>query len=212
MIIVVAVCLASAIALVVLVLATRDDSATTPAAPADAHTGHDMGHEGTFLAGCEGVADTMMMLSPAAADSLLGGPCPWPYDATIDTTGGQEDPSITAPFEAHPYQDLFDVAAAAGLGVCNVGRLPDPSADGFVFGFTIDVRSGSCADGPATASIVAREQATRAWRDQNARRVGTPGAQRTMVFGRWVVVLTGDEAVTAVVAERLAGAGAVGVT
>jgi hypothetical protein len=211
-IIVVVVCLASAVALVVLVLATRDDAVTTPAAPADAHTGHDMGHEGTFMAGCEGVSDTMMMLSPSSADSLLGGPCPWPYDATIDTTGGQEDPSITAPFKAHPYQDLFDLAAVAGFGVCNVGRLPDPPADGFVFGFTIDVRSGSCADGPATASIVAREQATRAWRDQNAHRADTSGADRTMVFGRWVIVLTGDEAVTAVVAERLAGAGAVGVT
>ena len=212
MVVVVVVCLASAIALVVLVLATRDDAATTPAEPADAHTGHDTGHEGTFLAGCEGVSDTMMMLSPAAADSLLGGPCPWPYDATIDTTGGLEDLSITAPFEAHPYQELFDIAAVAGLGVCNVGRLPDPPADGFVLGFTIDVRSGSCAGGPATASIVAREQATRAWRDQNAHRAVMSGAHRAMVFGRWVVVLTGDEEVTAVVAERLARAGAVGVT
>ena len=139
---------------------------------------------------------------------MLGGTCPWPYDARIDTSGGQEDRSIAAPFEPRAYQELFDLAAGANLGVCNVGRLPDPADEGFVFGFTLDVRPGSCADGPATAGIVAREQATRAWRDANAHRAAESGTEPTMVMGRWVIVLTGDAAVAAAIAQRLEAAGA----
>ncbi|MEX0847903.1 MAG: hypothetical protein WD023_09005 [Ilumatobacteraceae bacterium] len=202
------------IALVTVLIATRDDPAASTASSVDPHAGHDMGpgHGGTPMPGCEGdAAAAMMMLSPSSADALLGGPCPWPYDAGISVSGGQEDSSIDAPFEPHAYQDLFDLAAAAQLGVCNVGRLPAPVTDGFVFGFIIDVRSGSCGDGPATVSIEAREQATRAWRDQNAHRAADSGAGRAMVLGRWVIVLTGDEQVVSGVSDRLVASGAVAV-
>lgn len=209
---VVVLCVGVAVAIVAVLLGAGGDAGpSSPSVAVGAHSGHDMDHGDAVMPGCESVGSTMMMLSPSSADSLVGGPCPWPYDSEIESSGGREDPVITAPFEPRAYQELFDIAAAARLGVCNVGRLPDPAGEGFVFGFTLDVRAGSCADGPATAGIVAREQATRAWRDANAHRAAESSTAPTLVMGRWVIVLTGDATVAAEMAQRLEAAGAAAV-
>jgi hypothetical protein len=191
MAIVVAAAVAGAIAFGAMALVSDDDTSTvTDAGAANGVATH--AHEmGDALPGCDQqqMHATMMMFNPSMADELLTGTCPWPYDATIVTAGGAEDPSITATFEPHRYQDIFDMFTSMQVGTCSVNRLADPPTDGFVFGFDIGLRPGGCAEGGATVQLVMREYATRAWRDNAASK-----APDDHVYGRWVIEITGEDA------------------
>jgi hypothetical protein len=192
----------SAVALGLLALRSGDDSPGTLSPPVAVHD-HEMGDA---LPGCDQqqMHASMMMFNPVVADELLTGTCPWPYDATIVVAGGAEDPSIAAPFEAHTYQEIFDLLTAEKFGTCNVSRLAEPMTNGFVFGFEVGTYPGGCAGGEASVHVTLREYASRAWRDVAAgdtiRSEGTPST--AVVLGRWVITLEGGDAPAI---ERLAG-------
>lgn len=157
--------------------------------------GHDQaGHEGAVevLPGCD--ADeyhhAMKMFDPTVADALLDSGCPWPYDSSIALEGGQEDPSIAAPFEARRYAEVFEVVTSERFGMCAVSALSDERVDGFVFGFGLALRPGGCAEGTATVQVDLREYATRGWRDAAAR---AAAGEHVLVLGRWVVTVDGPD-------------------
>lgn len=177
------------VALAVLALRSGDDDGGGDASAESGAGAHDHGM-GSALPGCDAgmLAGAMMMFDPSRADELAASTCPWPYDASISSDGGTEDPSLSAPFEPRTYAELFDVVAAQKFGVCQVGRLPDPVEDGFVFGFSLSLRAATCAGGPANVTLDAREYVTKAWRDQQAH--SFRGGE-VMVLGRWTLTLTG---------------------
>lgn len=218
----VAMAVVAAIALVIVALRSGDESAESPGAantidpanpassapPGDAAdsgtvaTGAAHSHEmGDALPGCdqERMHASMMMFNPVVADELIDGTCPWPYDATIATAGGMEDPAINVAFEPRRYQELFDLFTTIRYGTCNVSRLPDPVVGGFVFGFGIGLRPAGCAEGGATVEVSIREYATRAWRDESANALAATDTS-SLAMGRWVIELEGTD--TAAV-ERL---------
>lgn len=153
-------------------------------------------HDTAVLEGCDADAyhDTMMMFDPTAADGLLDSGCTWPYDASIAVEGGAENPSISASFEPRRYAEIFEVLTAERFGMCSVGRLPDDTVDGFVFGFAVALQPGGCADNRATVRLEIREYATRAWRDTAASAVDRSATPHVLVLGRWVIGISGDDA------------------
>lgn len=162
------------------------------AAPGASDAGTHDDHAGSVLPGCDPAElhAVMMMFTPVAADELLDGPCPWPYDAAISLVGGEEDPSIAAEYEPRRYAEVFDVLTAERYGMCSVSLLPDPTVDGLVFGFGADLHPGGCADGTVTVELDIREYATRAFRDSAAHALA---GERTLVLGRWVITIAGTD-------------------
>lgn len=139
------------------------------------------------------VHSAMAMWNPSLADELLDYGCPFPFDpSSISMEGGAEDRSIQAPFEPTKYQDIFDVIASEQFGVCAVGRLPEESVAGFVYGFNVLVRAQTCADGDPNVAVTIREYASRAHRDAAA---NSATGRVVHVLGRFVVSIDGaDEA------------------
>ena len=142
----------------------------------------------------------MMMWDPTMADEMAELDCGWPYEPfLVSTDGGAEDPAFdAAPFEARRYADLWALTTSAGVGVCAVSTLPDAPADGFVFGFSYAVSEPGCPGAEPAGHLVAREYATRAWRDMAAREV-TDG--EAFVLGRWVVSVAADDPAMAAALE-----------
>lgn len=144
-------------------------------------------------------AHNVAMWDPAMADEMLDSGCPWPYEPFVTATeGGAENPNLAAPFEARRYDELWVALQETDFGVCSVAALPDPPADGFVFGFRYEVRPGGCEDGDQVAELVVREHVTRAWRDARAAELSAEGP--VLVLGRWT--LTAENA-TGFAANRL---------
>lgn len=143
--------------------------------------------------GCDQLSfhSAMQMWNPALADEMLTYDCPFPFEPeTIGMDGGAEDPSLAAPFEPHRYQEIFDVITAERIGTCSIGRTPDPSERGFVYGFTVRLRADTCAENNPNVEVVIREYATRAHRDEAAHALTAPLVQ---VFGRWTIALDGSD-------------------
>lgn len=143
--------------------------------------------------GCDQLSfhSAMQMWNPALADELLTYDCPFPFEPeTIGMEGGAEDPSLAAPFEPHRYQEIFDVITAERIGTCSIGRTPDPSVRGFVYGFIVRGRAETCAENNPNVEVVIREYATRAHRDEAAHALTAPSVQ---VFGRWTIAYDGSD-------------------
>ena len=142
----------------------------------------------------------MMMWDPTMADEMADLDCGWPYEPfLVPTDGGAEDPAFdAAPFEARRYADLWTLTTGSGVGVCAVSTLPDAPADGFVFGFDYAISEPGCPGVAPAGHLVAREYATRAWRDAAAHEV-TDG--EAFVLGRWVVSVAADDPVMAAALE-----------
>jgi hypothetical protein len=141
--------------------------------------------------GCEQLKahSGMGMWDAVLADQLLDYDCAFPVDPSlVSMEGGQEDPSIAAPFEPRRYKELFDTLNTAGFGMCTVARTAEPSERGFVYGFTISVHSPTCAENNPDVQMIAREYASRAHRDEAA---NTLDAAHVMALGRWVVTVDG---------------------
>ncbi|QGG95720.1 hypothetical protein [Actinomarinicola tropica] len=154
------------------------------------------------------------MWNSAMADEMTTAGCPFPYEPFIPPMeGGEEDPSIDAPFEPRLYADIWQMLSDADLGLCQVTTLPEDSVDGLVFGFRYVAGAAGCPELEGDVALEVREYATRAWRDARAHDAEAP---RTFVLGRWVIGVapTGEGGETAVraVAEGLGGLGAVELT
>ncbi len=143
----------------------------------------------------------MAMFNPELADQLLDNDCPYPFDPdAISMEGGEEDPSLAAPYEPRRYLELFDVLTAERIGLCSVTRLAEESVRGFVYGFGVTAHADSCAASNANLEIAIREYAERAHRDAAA---NAAKEQIVQVLGRFTVAIDGDDAA---VVERLAAA------
>ena len=160
--------------------------------------------------GCDQLSfhSAMQMWNPALADEMLTYDCPFPFDAAaVSMEGGAEDPALAAPFEPHRYQEIFDVITAERIGTCSIGRTPDPSVRGFVYGFIVRGRAETCAENNTNIEVVIREYATRAHRDEAAHALIAPSVQ---VFGRWTIAYDGsDPEAIRRLAESIAALGAV---
>ncbi len=144
---------------------------------------------------------TMAMFNPSLADELLLYDCPFPYDpAAISMEGGAEDPSIAAPYEPRPYQELFDVMTAERIGFCSFGRVAEPAVRGFVYGFTVAAKPETCAGNDPTIEVVVREYASRAHRGEAANTLAAPVVQ---AYGRFTITVDGSDAAAV---DRLAAA------
>jgi hypothetical protein len=133
---------------------------------------------------------TMAMFNPTLADEMLDYDCPFPFDPdSVSMEGGEEDPSIEAPYEARRYQELFDVLAERPYGICAVGRVNEPSVEGFVYGFTISAKADSCAASDPDLGIAIREYASRAHRDAAANERAS-GTDAVLVLGRFVITIS----------------------
>lgn len=165
----------------------------------------------SLSAECEGLhsGHNTMAWDPTQADEMVDRSCGWPYDPFLSTAdGGEEDPALAAPFEARRYAELSDVLAAAGAGLCSVGALPAPPAEGFAFGFRYGAAEPGCPGATPTVDLEAREWVTRAQRDAAAH---AAASDRTFVLGRWTVTVTGDTALAEGVVDGLVDLGAVAV-
>lgn len=141
------------------------------------------------------------MWNPAYADEMTAADCGWPYEPFLVTLdGGEEDPSIAAPFEPRLYDELWQMFGGLGLGVCQVAGVEEDAAHGMVFGFRYAVGPAGCPDMEGDAALVAREYGTRAQRDAAAHASEAP---RTWAFGRWVLEVDGDDAA---LVEQVSGA------
>lgn len=134
----------------------------------------------------------MAMWNPSLADEMLDFGCPFPFEAAeVSMEGGVEDPGFAARFEPRRYQELFDIVAAERLGICAVTRLEEPSVRGFVYGFDVRLKADTCKNNDPNTSLVAREYATRAHRDEAAHSLD---ADVVMVLGRWTITIDGTDA------------------
>jgi hypothetical protein len=141
----------------------------------------------------------MAMWNPTLADEMVTIGCPWPWDPAFQgLTGGTEDPSIDAAFEPRLYADAFEVVDAERFGTCQVAASPADVDTGLVFGFDVAMHAESCADVLPDVNLALHEYASRGFRDEAAN--ATPGS---MVLGRWVVQVTGDDTESV---DRLAAA------
>lgn len=158
----------------------------------------------------------VMMWDPTMADEMLDLGCPWPYPPfETPTDGGQEDPALGSPFEAHRYAEIWDAFGQTDLGVCQVAKLPDEPDDGFAFGFDYTAGEPGCPPGSDTASLVVREYATRAQRDAAAHEAASGGTDSdapdsVQVLGRWTLTTAADDdAQSRAITDALTEAGAV---
>jgi hypothetical protein len=204
MLIVTASAVAAALILVAIIFGGRNDeesgalgaAATTLAAgsasPVSVTFLPDAAHEQLpAAAGCDQLAfhSAMAMWNPALADEMLAADCPFPFEPeSIDLSGGAEDPTIDAPFEPRPFQQIFDLLTAERAGICAVARLGEESVQGFVWGFEVKAQSDGCAENQPDLTIRVREYATRAHRDQAANELPAGSA---LVLGRWAIELDG---------------------
>jgi hypothetical protein len=125
--------------------------------------------------------------NPTQADEMIDSGCGWPYPPfEVSAEGGQADPALDAPFEPHPYAELWTAISDAGLGVCKVATLPEEPGDGFVFGFRYEAAEPGCPTATASVELIAREHVTRAHRDAAAHRLDEGTA---FVLGRWSLQL-----------------------
>lgn len=147
------------------------------------------------------------MWNAAMADEMTAADCPFPYEPfLVPMAGGEEDADLAAPFEPRLYDEVYQMFAGLDLGVCQVGKLPEPSADGFVFGFRLAAGPPGCPNLEGDMAVVLREYATRAFRDEAAH---ASTSERTLVLGRWVVgVEAADTPLGEQVVEGLIGLGA----
>ncbi|MBK5222678.1 MAG: hypothetical protein JJE52_07350 [Acidimicrobiia bacterium] len=162
---------------------------------------------------CENVhaAHAVAMWSAVMADEMTSAECPWPYEPFLTSMdGGKEDASLAAPFEARCYDDLWQMLSTMSVGVCQVARIADWPAPGFVFGFTYAVGPPGCPADTAVVVMSVAEHATRALRDASAHDVAS-SADPTFVLGRWVITLTGSGDIQPI-AEELRSLGAAEVT
>lgn len=153
------------------------------------------------------------MWTATMADEMTAAGCPFPYDPFLPPMeGGEEDPSLAAPFEARMYSELWELLSAADLGLCKVTTLDEESVDGLAFGFRYVAGPPACPDVEGEVEMVVREYVTRAWRDANAHD-GT--GERTFVLGRWVIDVSptaGDGSAAEAIAAELLAAEAAEVT
>lgn len=154
------------------------------------------------------------MWNPSMADEMTAAGCPFPYDPFLPPLeGGEEDPSLTAPFEARMYTDLWQLLSAADLGLCKVTTMDEPSEDGLAFGFRYVAGPPGCPDPEGAVAMEVREYVTRPWRDAQAH---ASTSDRTFVLGRWVIGVAptdaGDPAAVDAIATELDGLGAVELT
>lgn len=200
----IAVVLVAAVVVIATLLDSEDDGET--AASTEVTTAEAVDECANVHAG-HGIA----MWNATMADEMTAAGCPWPYDPfLVPTEGGQEDASFTAPFEARLYDELSQMYAGLGLGVCQVATLPDESVDGFTFGFRYAVGPPGCPDMEGDVALTVREYVTRPWRDAAA---NASTATRTLILGRWVIGVEGDDpAMLEQVVEGLVGLGGQEVT
>ena len=177
--------LAAVVAMVVVLvgLAVLDDDSSPEPTTEDAvddttcvdlHTGHNL-----------------MSWDPTMADEMAARDCGWPYEPFVSPGEGGEPQARfdDAPFEPRLYDELWTMLGDLGVGVCSVGTLPDPPADGFAFGFRYALAEPGCTGAQPLADLVVREYATRGQRDAAATEE-PDGAVR--VLGRWVLTVDGE--------------------
>jgi hypothetical protein len=176
---------------------------SSPGDAAGAPVAQPLGEECQNLHAGHGIA----MWNSAMADEMTTAGCTFPY-APFDPplAGGQEDPTIAAPFEPRLYDELWQVFSGLGLGVCQVATLAEESVDGYAFGFRYAVGPAGCPDLDGDAAVVAREYVTRAHRDAHADAAASP---TTLVLGRWVLQVEGAPGQVAELMAGLRGIGAV---
>lgn len=181
---------------------SADPASSAPGGVGDESTAEPLGAECQNLHAGHGIA----MWNSAMADEMTAAGCPFPY-APFDPPmeGGEEDPTIAAPFEPRLYDDLWQVYSELGLGVCQVATLDEESVDGFAFGFRYAVGPPGCPDLDGEAAVVAREYVTRAHRDAHANAAASP---ETLVLGRWVLQVEGTPERVSELIAGLEGIGA----
>lgn len=178
---------------------TVDDAAGEPAS--DGITGAD----------CENIhaGHSAMMWNPTMADEMIDADCGWPYEPfLVSLEGGEDDPDLTAPFEAQRFDQLWSAISASGVGVCSVGTDLEGDQVGRAFGFTYRVGPPGCPDATSTGALAVAEFGTEAQRDAAAVEQASTGVD-TFVLGRWVVSIDGE---TASLADSLGELGAQQVT
>lgn len=129
-----------------------------------------------------------MSWDPVMADEMVENGCGWPYEPfLVSAEGGQEDAALDgAPFGARLYAEMWELLARSSVGVCSVGALPDPSDQGFVFGFRYQIAQPGCPGAEPTLDLVVREYASRAQRDAAFEELSE---EAPFVLGRWVLTL-----------------------
>lgn len=178
-----AIAVVAAVTIAVVVGGEDDGDAAAPAegSPTPTPTVEPLGPECENLHAGHGIA----MWTASMADEMTAAGCPFPYDPFLPPMeGGEEDPSLAAPFEAHMYSELWDLLGAADLGLCKVTTLDEESVDGLAFGFRYVAGPAGCPDVEGEAEMFVREYVTGAWRDANAHEAD---GDRTLVLGRWVI-------------------------
>jgi hypothetical protein len=199
-----AVVLVAAVVVITILLGGDDDDAPPESAGSTiAPVAGALGGDCENLHAGHGIA----MWNPTMADEMTAAGCPWPYEPFIpEMEGGEEDPSIAAPFEPHLYDDLTQVFAGLDLGLCQVATLGEDQVDGLAFGFRYAAGPPGCPNMEGDVALTVREYGTRAWRDASANASTAP---RTLVLGRWAIGLEGDDAMAEQVAGALVALGAV---
>ena len=191
-----ALCVAALVVLAASCGGSDDDADATSTTAADRTEQPDGSAQGSGVPSgdCANVhaGHSAMMWNPTMADEMLDADCGWPYEPfLVDLDGGEDDPALTAPFEATRYSELWTAISSSGIGVCSVGTELEGDGVGRAFGFTYRVAPPGCPDAKPTGAVHVAEFGTEAQRDLAAHDAAADGTE-TYVLGRWVISLDGD--------------------